>query len=380
MDFTCPLSTCSVRLLSSVFQSILKVLESPNSWDAFRRAGGFTGLLSLVVDIEGALSDPPQADVWKSLGYQPLLDLLLLSLHILTLAVHLHAVNAHHFETGGFYERLGEALLQLGCFKAPEKDWFNGEGDSCLKISEEHQSLGKSFHQFVELAEAPEAPPSPSSTPQLSLPVTLRTCLRVLSYLDQFATGTYPPLEFNVGLDDMCDADKDAPNKPAGPGPGVYSGSSPVGLGSGPQSVEDSQGRSRNAAHSVSTVCSEPQYRWIFMENSAIFLKNEPNWRGSVCDVIRFNNTFCVCFLFHLAYSRFSCNHIILHPGAIRVILTLLPSVFSPEDPQVPFCSCFILFHTRKSPSTRYKCSPCLPAVYGGPVLTGSPPPGHGQV
>lgn len=286
-----------------MFQSILKVLESPNSWDAFRRAGGFTGLLSLVVDIEGALSDPPQADVWKSLGYQPLLDLLLLSLHILTLAVHLHAVNAHHFETGGFYERLGEALLQLGCFKAPEKDWFNGEGDSCLKISEEHQSLGKSFHQFVELAEAPEAPPSPSSTPQLSLPVTLRTCLRVLSYLDQFATGTYPPLEFNVGLDDMCDADKDAPNKPAGPGPGVYSGSSPVGLGSGPQSVEDSQGRSRNAAHSVSTVCSEPQYRWIFMENSAIFLKNEPNFSdGGVLYVMSLDSTILFVFVFYFTW------------------------------------------------------------------------------
>lgn len=256
-----------------MFQSILKVLESPNSWDAFRRAGGFTGLLSLVVDMEGALSDPPQADVWKSHGYQPLLDLLLLSLHILTLSVHLHAVNAHHFETGGFYERLGEALLQLGCFKAPEKDWFSGEGDSCLKISEEHQSLGKSFHQFVELAEAPEAPPSPSTMPQPSLPFTLRTCLRLLSYLDQFATGTYPPLEFNVGLEDVCDADKDTPNKPAGP-EGVYSGSSPVGLGS----VEDSQGRSRNAAHSVSTVCSEPQYRWIFMENSAISVKNKPNF------------------------------------------------------------------------------------------------------
>lgn len=224
--------------------------------------------------MEGALSDPPQADVWKSLGYETLLDLLLLTLHILTLAVHLHAVNAHHFETGGFYERLAEALLQLGCFKTPEKDWFNGEGDSCLKISEEHQSLGKSFHQFVELAEAPEAPPSPSAAPQLSLPATLRTCLRLLSYLDQFATGTYPPLELNVGLEDMRDADKDPPSNPAGP-EGVFSGSSPVGLGSGPQSGEDSQGRSRNAAQSVSTVCSEPQYRWIFTENSIFHIPSD---------------------------------------------------------------------------------------------------------
>lgn len=34
-------------------------------------------------------------------------------------------------------------------------------------------------------------------------------------------------------------------------------------------------------------------------------------------------------------YSRFSFDQIIFHPGAIRVIMTLLPHVFSPEDPQV---------------------------------------------
>lgn len=277
-DFTCSLSKWSVWLLSSVFQSVLRVLESPNSWDAFRRAGGFTGLLSLVIDMEGALSDPPQGEVWKSLGYKPLLDLLLLSLHILTLAVHLHTVNAHHFETGGFYERLGEALLQLGCFhtEGPEKEMFDGEGGSCVKTSEDNQSPGKSFHQFVELAEAPAATSSPSATPQLSLPVTLRTCIRLLSYLDQFATGTYSPLELNVGLEPeaVCDADKEKLNRPAGP-EGVYSGSPPVHLGSGPQSVGDTQGRSRNTAPSISTVCTESQHRWIFVENSAIFLKDK---------------------------------------------------------------------------------------------------------
>lgn len=245
---------------------MLKVLESPNSWDAFRRAGGFTGLLSLAIDMEGALSDPPRGEVWKTLGHQPLLDLLLLTLHILALAVHLHTVNAHHFETGGFYERLAEALLQLGCFhtEGPEKEKFDGEEASRPKTAEDNQAPGKSFHQFVELAEAPEAPSFASTTQQPNLPVSLRTCIRLLSYLDQFATGTYSPQELNLGLEPEDGCDRDKLNGPTGQEE-VYSRSPPVHLGSDPQSVEDTQGRSRNTAPSISTVCTESRYRWIFL-------------------------------------------------------------------------------------------------------------------
>lgn len=246
---------------------MLKVLESPNSWDAFRRAGGFTGLLSLVIDMEGALSDPPQGGVWQSLGHQPLLDLLLLTLHILALAVHFHTVNAHHFQTGGFYERLADALLQLGCFNTdgPQNGEWNGEEGCFPKTAEDNQSPGKSFHQFVELAEAPVDP----STPSTKLPVTLRTCIRLLSYLDQFATGTYSPQELNFRLEaeDGCDRDKEKLNKSAGH-EGVFSGSPPAHLASGPQSLEDTQGRTRNPASSISTVCSESQYRWISLSYS----------------------------------------------------------------------------------------------------------------
>ncbi|XP_059215445.1 WD repeat- and FYVE domain-containing protein 4 [Centropristis striata] len=292
----CSSTQQELGLKRDLLQSVLKVLESPNSWDAFRKAGGFTGLLTLVMDMEGALSDPPQAEVWKSLGHQPLLDLLLLTLHILSLAVHLHSVNAHHFETGGFYEKLAEALLQLGCFHtdSSEEMTFDGEKDSCIITADEGQSPGKSFHQFVELAEAPEAPSSPSSTQQPSLPVTLRTCIRLLSYLDQFATGTYSSQELNLGLapEDGYDRDKEKQNGQTGH-KGVYSASPPGHSGSGLQSVEDTQGKSRNTAPSISTSCTESMY------------------------------------------SRFTCDHIILHPGAIRVIMTLLPSVFTTEDPQV---------------------------------------------
>lgn len=232
---------------------MLKVLETQNSWDAFRRAGGFTGLLSLVMDMEGALADPPAGDVWSSLGHQPLLDLLLLALHILASAVHLHTVNAHHFESGGFYEKLAEALLQLGCFHAPEKETWDGE-----EAAENRQSPGKSFQHFVELADA--GPSSPSA--QSSLPVTLRTCVRLLSYLDQFATGTYSPLQLNLGPEPENGCEGERPTGSAGPEGGVYSTSPPVQWTCGHQSVEEAHGRSRTKGASVSSVCSESQYGW----------------------------------------------------------------------------------------------------------------------
>ncbi|XP_008289614.1 WD repeat- and FYVE domain-containing protein 4 isoform X2 [Stegastes partitus] len=290
----CSSTQHELGLKQDLLQSVLRVLESPNSWDAFRRAGGFTGLLSLVIDMEGALSDPPQGEVWKSLGHQPLLDLLLLTLHILALAVHLHTVNAHHFETGGFYERLAEAFLQLGCFhiEGPERARQEVDKYSCPKIAERNHSPqppGKSFHQFVKLAEAPVAPNSPSTTPQPDLPVTLRTCIRLLSYLDQFATGTYSPQESNLEKEpqDKCDGDKEKLN-----GPAWYEESPNVRSGSDPQSMEDKQS-SRSTTSSSPSACTESQY------------------------------------------SRFTCDQIILHPGAIRVIMALLPSLFTPKDPEL---------------------------------------------
>ncbi|XP_024660429.2 WD repeat- and FYVE domain-containing protein 4 isoform X1 [Maylandia zebra] len=291
----CSSTQQELGLKQDLLQSLLKVLESPNSWDAFRRAGGFTGLLSLVTDMEGALSNPPQGEVWKSLGHQPLVDHLLLTLHILSVVVHLHTANAHHFETGGFYEKLAEALLQLGCFHAEgsgREKWV-GEKCSCPWTGEENQAPGKSFYQFVDLAESPVASASPS-TPQPNLPLTLQTCIRLLSFLDQFATGTYSPQKLNLGpeREDGCDDNKRKSNGTAAH-EGVYSGSPPAHLGSGSQSMEDKQGSSRNMVPRSPSVCTESQY------------------------------------------SRFSCDPVILHPGAIRVIMTLLPSVFTHEDPQL---------------------------------------------
>lgn len=214
---------------------MLRVLENPNSWDSFRRAGGFTGLLSLVTDMEGALCHPPLGEAWKTLGHRSLLDLLLLTVHILTLAVHVRAVNAHHFESGGFYERLAEALLQLGCF-------YTGVPEKCPLASEDGRSPGKSFQEFVGLAKAAR---DACAAPQVSLPVPLWTCVLLLSSLDQFTTGTYSPLDLNVEME-----------------PGNGCGGDKQDLRSGSPPAENRQGQSRNPTNSVSTVCSESPYRW----------------------------------------------------------------------------------------------------------------------
>uniref|UniRef100_A0A3Q2Z7R3 Alfy-like armadillo-like repeat domain-containing protein n=1 Tax=Hippocampus comes TaxID=109280 RepID=A0A3Q2Z7R3_HIPCM len=255
----CSSTQHELALKRDLLQSILKVLESPNSLDAFRRAGGFTGLLSLVLDMDGALADPPQGEVWRSVGHQPLLDLLLLALHILASAVHLHAVNAHFFQTGGFYEKLAEALLQLGCFHSERSRWEADEG-CFIKSAEDHQPPGRSFDQFVELAQGATSCHSSSSD---KLSVTLRTCIRLLSYLDHFATGLFSPLDLNFGLElgNSCDGDGK-----------MNSLSSPVPMRPVQQSMEE---------------------------------------------------------------PRFTCDHVILHPGAIRVIVTLLPFIFTPEDIQL---------------------------------------------
>ncbi|XP_019902981.2 WD repeat- and FYVE domain-containing protein 4 isoform X2 [Esox lucius] len=284
----CSSTQHELGLKQDLLQSILKVLENPNSWGAFRRAGGFTGLLSLVVDMEGALGDP--GGVWGSVGQKGVLDLLLLILHTLALAVHVDPVSSHHFQAEGYYEKLADALLQLGCFQTEGQEtsevaegpagglvsdgWGLAEG---CGLTDDPHSHGRSFHQFVELSENPT--PSSSEAP---LPPSLQACIRLLSYLDQFSTGTCASLK--TGAEQG--GEREAQGKRG-------KGERPQAMSSATLTPEDElQGRSRPSAHSVSTVGSQSNY-------------------------------------------RVTCEQTILHPGAIRVIVTLLPHVFQAEDPQL---------------------------------------------
>ncbi|CAB1312396.1 unnamed protein product, partial [Coregonus sp. 'balchen'] len=287
----CSSTQQELGLKQDLLQSVLKVLESPNSWGAFRRAGGFTGLLSLVVDMEGALGDPPQGGcgVWGAIGQQGILDLLFLTLHTLALAVHVHPVNSHQFQVEGFYERLAEALLQLGCFQTDGQEATEGmEGHAGGMMSrglgqrggqrrtEDHHFLGRNFHQFLELSETP-AHTSLSSTSKPPLPRPLQTCIKLLSYLDQFATGTFAALEKTAGhVGEKREEGGEGETQWGGDGGGERLQTVSPTPPTSQTPEEELQGGSRPAAHST-----------------------------------------------------------ILHPGAIRVIMTLLPHVFTAEDPQL---------------------------------------------
>lgn len=155
-----------IHISLSYSQSILKVLDNSNSWNAFRTAGGFTSLLSMLVDMEGALLQQP-AGVWASLSHQGLMELLLLTLHTMAMAVHLHPVNAHFFHITNLYERMAEALLQIGCFL--------GGAPVDLDTTKDYRT----FQDFLKLTESSGCP----------LPAPMHDCIRVLDFLEQFGTG-----------------------------------------------------------------------------------------------------------------------------------------------------------------------------------------------
>lgn len=168
-----PFSEICVSL--SYSQSILKVLDNPNSWNAFRTAGGFTSLLSMLMDMEGSLLQQPEG-VWASLSRQGLMELLLLTLSTMAMALHLHPVNAHFFHITKLYERLAEALLQIGCFL--------GGTPVDLETPKDHRT----FQDFLKLTESSGSP----------LPAPLQDCIRVLDFLEQFGTGIIMAV-------DLCD-------------------------------------------------------------------------------------------------------------------------------------------------------------------------------
>ncbi|XP_051946182.1 WD repeat- and FYVE domain-containing protein 4-like isoform X2 [Xyrauchen texanus] len=249
----CSSTESELALKQDLLQSIMKVLENPNSWNAFRTAGGFIGLLSIVVDMEGSLLQQPLG-VWALLCRQSLVELLLLTLHTIAMAVHVHPVNGHFFHTSGFCEKLDEALHKLGCF----------QGGVPLETDKD-SSLCRSFQQFVEMVERPE--------PQL--PPPLDDCVKLLGFLEQFATGVSFDADPCAGIQHRTEA--------------VESQTAVSGQIAGEASNADEALRhTRGTSVSVST------------ESGRVY-----------------------------------CDLTILHPGAIKLIMTLLPSIYCPSDPHL---------------------------------------------
>lgn len=163
LDFT--------HFICLLFQSLLRILETPKGHAAFRVSSGFNGLLSLLSDLEGSLQ-VPVVSTWGSVSHSQTLELVLHTLCVVSAALHLDPVNGHFFRTNGLFEKLAEDLCLLGCFGAAEEEGAQRLSSSDVKA-----------RPFVDLLSSAFS----SSCP---FPPRLQNCLQILSFLDSMASGT----------------------------------------------------------------------------------------------------------------------------------------------------------------------------------------------
>lgn len=163
LDFT--------HFICLLFQSLLRILETPKGHAAFRVSSGFNGLLSLLSDLEGSLQ-VPVVPTWSSVSLIQTLELVLHTLCVVSAALHLDPVNGHFFRTNGLFEKLAEDLCLLGCFGAPEEEGAQRLSSSDMKA--------RPFGDLLSCAFSSSCP----------FPPRLQSCLQILSFLDSMASGT----------------------------------------------------------------------------------------------------------------------------------------------------------------------------------------------
>lgn len=154
-----------------VFQSLLRILETPKGRAAFRVSSGFNGLLSLLSDLEGTLQEPP-LQTWQAVSPSQTLNLVLHTLSALSAALHLDPVNGDFFKRSGLFEKLAEDLCLLGCFGALEEEGTPLQAWADTKARPFADWLSEAF----------------SSTSLL--PPKIQSCLQILSFLDSMTSGT----------------------------------------------------------------------------------------------------------------------------------------------------------------------------------------------
>ncbi|XP_048472141.1 WD repeat- and FYVE domain-containing protein 4 [Rhincodon typus] len=165
----CSATQTELVLKLDLLQSLLNVLGMPKARAAFRTAGGFNALQSVLADMEGALCDPPSGN-WAAVDQNDIWDLIQTTLCTLTAAMYSDPVNSHFFRTQGQFDKMTEDLRLFGC--------FSGEGGP-LKCPLDTGACRK-FEQFLSLAHDPTEDNWPS----------LRKCIKLFDFLDRMAKGT----------------------------------------------------------------------------------------------------------------------------------------------------------------------------------------------
>uniref|UniRef100_A0A8C8RKD3 WD repeat- and FYVE domain-containing protein 4 n=1 Tax=Pelusios castaneus TaxID=367368 RepID=A0A8C8RKD3_9SAUR len=166
----CSATQGELHLKLDLLKSLLRILENPKCHSAFRTCSGFNGLLSLLSDMEGALQDPPSG-LWVATGYGLILDLVMYTLQGIAAALHLDPVNSDFFQRNGLFEKLAEDLASLGCF------WTQEGQQSPVQLEK-----GRTFAELLNIAFCSSKP----------FPTWLKSCLRILSFLDCMIKGTLP--------------------------------------------------------------------------------------------------------------------------------------------------------------------------------------------
>ncbi|XP_059163899.1 WD repeat and FYVE domain-containing protein 3-like isoform X2 [Physella acuta] len=109
-------SVTDLELKTHILKSLLNVLrESHRTRTVFRKVGGFVYVMSVLVSMEGCLSDPPKAP-WDSVEKKEVLVMLKTVFSTLTVAMRYEPANAKFFATEVRYDSLTEAVRLLGCF------------------------------------------------------------------------------------------------------------------------------------------------------------------------------------------------------------------------------------------------------------------------
>ncbi|XP_072138983.1 WD repeat- and FYVE domain-containing protein 4 isoform X2 [Mobula birostris] len=165
----CSATQGEFTLKLDLLQSLLYVLGMPKARSAFRTAGGFNALQSVLADMEGALCDPPSAQ-WSSVDQNDIWHLIEMTLCTLTVAMHSDPVNCYFFRTQGHFDKMIDDLKLFGCFsKKGERSCYPLDVSACRKFSE-----------LVDLAHC--------ST--VDFPASLRSCVKIFGFLDQMAKDT----------------------------------------------------------------------------------------------------------------------------------------------------------------------------------------------